>query len=281
MILLLPFRSLVNERCLLEFIENQLSKDAKSILLTADLGFGMFDNIIQSYSRQFINVGVAEQLMTSVSAGLSLRGFFPISYSIGPFPTLRCLEQIRNDLCYHECNALIVTTGSGFSYGQLGFSHHCTDDLILRTLPSLTVISPASSYEARTILGSDLTQSGVSYLRLDKSHTNLVPIGDYSNVDYPIFKYHSPCTNVLALAHGSIVDLYLQALSLCKHSFAVATFPKLRLTDTLVSFLTSFDHIIIVEEHYKQCGFSSLFLKLLLLTSLILLSILLLWENPS
>ena len=110
-------------------LKKQAENNEKIILITADLGFKIFDDFKQELPKQFINVGVAEQNMTEVASGLALEGFKVFTYSIGNFSTLRCLEQIRNDICYHNSDVLICTTGAGFSYGPLGMSHHCIEDI--------------------------------------------------------------------------------------------------------------------------------------------------------
>ena len=104
-------------------------KDKNIILITGDLGFGVLDNFIDKYPNQFINAGVAEQNMTGIATGLGMDGKIVFTYSIGNFNTLRCLEQIRNDACYHDANVNIVSVGGGFSYG-IGYSHHATEVLL-------------------------------------------------------------------------------------------------------------------------------------------------------
>jgi transketolase len=144
--------------------------DPRIFLITGDLGFGVFDDFARRYPRQFLNAGVAEQNMTGVATGLALEGRIVFTYSIANFPSLRCLEQIRNDAAYHDANVKIVSIGSGFSYGQLGFSHHATEDIaILRSLPGLTVVSPADEWEVREATRAIANMAGTCYLRLDKS----------------------------------------------------------------------------------------------------------------
>src|SRR5476649_2157679 len=109
--------------------------DSRIMLLTGDLGFKVFDDYRRLRSRQFLNVGVAEQNLAAIATGMALEGHVAFTYSIGNFPTLRCLEQLRNDACYHAANVKVVAVGGGFSYGPLGFSHHATEDLaIMRAL---------------------------------------------------------------------------------------------------------------------------------------------------
>jgi len=140
------------------------------LLLTGDLGFGVLNRFIADFPRQYLNVGVAEQNLSGLAAGLALEGHTVFTYSIGNFPTLRCLEQIRNDICYHQVNVKIVCIGGGMSYGPVGFSHHATEDLaILRSLPGMLVLCPGDLWEAREATQYLLHHTGPAYLRLDKS----------------------------------------------------------------------------------------------------------------
>ena len=144
-------------------------RDSNVMLLTGDLGFGVLTNFANEFPKQYLNVGVAEQNMTGVATGLALEGKTVFTYSIGNFPTLRCLEQIRNDVCYHNANVKIVCIGGGFCYGPLGISHHATEDLaIMRTLPNLTVVAPGDIEEAMLATQAVYETSGPFYLRLGR-----------------------------------------------------------------------------------------------------------------
>lgn len=145
--------------------------DPRIVLLTGDLGFAVFDEYIRTLPAQFVNVGVAEQNMAAIATGMALEGHVAFTYSIGNFATLRCLEQLRNDACYHGANVKAVSIGGGFSYGNLGFSHHATEDLaILRALPGMTVVAPADLWETEQATIALAALQGAAYLRLDKSH---------------------------------------------------------------------------------------------------------------
>ncbi len=140
------------------------------MLLTGDLGFGVLDKFAARYPRQYLNVGVAEQNLTGLAAGLALEGRVVFTYSIANFPTLRCLEQIRNDVCYHDADVKIVSVGAGFSYGALGISHHATEDIsILRALPNMAVVSPGDLWEVAEATRALAGRPGPALLRLDKS----------------------------------------------------------------------------------------------------------------
>lgn len=144
--------------------------DARIMLITGDLGFGVLTDFAKRFPRQFLNAGVAEQNMTLMATGLAMEGRIVFTYSIGNFPTLRALEMIRNDACYHDANVKVVCIGGGFSYGQLGISHHATEDIsILRALPNLTVVAPGDDAETRAATRALVAQPGPAYLRLDRS----------------------------------------------------------------------------------------------------------------
>jgi len=148
-------------------------KDRDVVLLTADLGFGVFEEFEARFPGQYFNVGVAEQNMIGVATGMALEGKKVFAYSIGNFPTLRCLEQIRNDAGYHDANVTVVASGGGFSYGALGMSHHCTEDIaILRALPNVSVVAPGTSWEAGEATSALVARQGVGYLRLDKTQAD-------------------------------------------------------------------------------------------------------------
>ncbi|MGO8752966.1 MAG: transketolase family protein [Thermoguttaceae bacterium] len=146
------------------------AKDPRVTLLVGDLGFGVVTDFASRFPRQFFNMGVAEQNMTGVAAGMALAGKIVFTYSIANFPTLRCLEQIRNDVCYHHANVVIVAVGGGLSYGAVGATHHATEDLaILRSLPELTVIAPGDPVEADAATRAAAAGIGPVYLRLGRA----------------------------------------------------------------------------------------------------------------
>lgn len=154
---------------LLEITEH----DKRIFLVTGDLGFGVLDEFERRFPDQYLNAGVAEQNMTAVATGLALEGHIPFTYSIGNFPTLRCLEQVRNDACYHGANVKVVSVGGGFSYGPLGMSHHATEDLsIMRAVPGIVVCAPGSAFEALRAVDALIAHDGPAYLRLERAAAN-------------------------------------------------------------------------------------------------------------
>lgn len=153
-------------------------KDRDVNLITGDLGFGVFNKFWTDLPKQFINAGICEQNMTGVAAGMGMEGKTVFTYSIGNFPTLRALEQIRNDVAYHRSNVKIVCVGGGFAYGALGMSHHATEDLsIMRALPEMVVFSPCDPVEVEAITKFAYEMNGPCYIRLGRGGENILHKG--------------------------------------------------------------------------------------------------------
>ncbi len=145
-------------------------EDERINLIVGDLGYSVVEQFQNQFPSRFINAGVAEQNMTGMAAGLALSGKIVFTYSIANFPTLRCLEQIRNDICYHKANVKIVAVGGGFAYGALGMTHHATEDLaIIRSLPNMLVVAPGDAVEAKLATEAIVRHEGPCYLRLGKA----------------------------------------------------------------------------------------------------------------
>jgi transketolase len=144
--------------------------DERVVLLTGDLGFKIFDDFARRFPGRFVNAGVAEPNMIGVAAGLALDGFRPFAYSIAPFATLRCFEQIRNDICHHNLPVTVVGVGGGYSYGTNGPTHHALEDIgAMRTLPNMTVLCPGDPVEAELSVRAIGSHAGPVYLRLGRA----------------------------------------------------------------------------------------------------------------
>jgi len=144
--------------------------DERIVLVVGDLGFGVVTRFMEQLPQQFVNAGVAEQNMTGIAAGMALSGKIVFTYSIANFPVLRCLEQIRNDVCYHNANVRIVSVGGGMAYGSLGISHHATEDIaVMRSLPNMIVIAPGDPVETELATKALIEWEGPAYLRLGRA----------------------------------------------------------------------------------------------------------------
>jgi transketolase len=159
----------------IETLKELAGQDERIWLLCADLGFSVLETFAQSFPKRYINVGVAEQNMTGMAAGLALSGKIVFTYSIANFPVVRCLEQIRDDVCAHNLNVKVVSVGGGFAYGSAGYTHHGTEDLaMMRVLPNMTVLAPGDPIEARLLTKAAIERPGPCYLRLGKAGEPIV-----------------------------------------------------------------------------------------------------------
>ena len=229
------------------------------LFLSGDLGFGVLNEYIAKFPRQFLNVGVAEQNMSGLAAGLAMEGHTVFTYSIGNFPTLRCLEQIRNDICYHDANVKIVCVGGGMSYGAVGFSHHATEDLaILRSLPGMLVLSPCDLWEAAEASRYLISHRGPAYLRLDKSTAPVTVRQDEIFRPGSIRTVREGSDVTLAATGGILGEALLAADSLAEQGIhcrvlSVHTIKPLD-TDTLAAAASETGGIISIEEHAVDGG---------------------------
>jgi transketolase len=152
--------------------------DSRVTFVTGDLGYSVAEKFADNLPRQFLNAGVAEANMTTLATGMALSGKIVFTYSIANFPTLRCLEQIRNDVCYHDANVKIVAIGGGFAYGASGATHHAIEDLaVMRALPGLLVVAPGDPLETRAATRAIVAHDGPAYLRLGKAGEPTVHAG--------------------------------------------------------------------------------------------------------
>ncbi|MEY2486502.1 MAG: transketolase [Verrucomicrobiota bacterium] len=159
-------------------------QDDRIVFITGDLGFRVVEKFMENIPKQFLNAGVAEQNMTGIAAGMALSGKISLTYSIANFPTLRCLEQIRNDVCYHDANVKIVSVGGGFAYGAMSVTHHAMEDLgVMRCLPNLTVVAPGDPVETRAATRAIIAHKGPVYFRLGKAGEPTVHTGE---IDFKI-----------------------------------------------------------------------------------------------
>lgn len=241
----------------------ELAKKDKNIeLLTGDLGFGVLKPYWEQVPNQFTNVGIAEQNMTTVAAGMALEGKNVFTYSIGNFPTLRCLEQIRNDCAYHKANVKIVCIGGGFVYGSLGMSHQATEDLaVLRALPDVVVMAPGDLVEAEECTKALAAYKGTAYLRLGRGGEKRI----HDKIDnFEIGKAVKvrDGKRIAIFSTGAIFEEVQEACDmLVQKGFdpAVYTFPTVKPIDKEVIKYCSgkFEMIVTCEEHNIMGGFGS------------------------
>lgn len=185
--------------------------DERIFLLVGDVGYSLVEPFAEEFPDRFLNVGVAEQNMIGIATGLALCNKVAFVYSLANFPTLRCLEQIRNDACYHNADVKIVAAGGGLAYGALGATHHVTEDLaIMRALPNITVIAPGDPIEAALATRAVAERPGTCYLRLGKTGD---PIIHQTTPDFHIGKAITmrDGSDITLIATGGILYNTMQA----------------------------------------------------------------------
>ena len=241
----------------------QLAKDDKNIeLVTGDLGFGVLKPYWEQLPDQFTNAGIAEQNMTSVAAGMALEGKTVFTYSIGNFPTLRCLEQIRNDCAYHNANVKVVCIGGGFVYGSLGMSHHATEDIsILRALPDVVVMAPGDLVEAEEATKAIAKYNGTCYLRLGRGGEKRIHDKIENFEIGKAIKVHGG-ERIAIFSTGAIFDEVSEAYDMLiekGHNPSVYTFPTVKPIDmdVIEQCAKTFDIIVTCEEQNIIGGFGS------------------------
>lgn len=250
------------------------TRNKNVMVLSGDLGYTVFEKYIEKHPRQFINMGVGEANMMGMAAGLAREGRIVIVYSIIPFITLRCYEQLRNDVCSHNVNVKVIGVGSGLGYAHLGVSHHAGEDIsIMRTLPNMTVLVPADAFEVSAALTWALKHLGPVYIRLGKVgepqvHQHRLDIKPKTN-GFNLKKGN----HLLILASGTIVYNALRAAEILEKrgfSVQVVSVTKIKpLEKNWVKKMTGgYQYIFTVEEHSIIGGLGSAIAEILLETGI-------------
>ena len=235
-------------------------------LLSGDIGNRMFDRYKQVAPERFFNCGIAEANMMSLAAGMALSGLRPVIYTITPFTTTRCLEQIRVGVAYHQAPVVIVGTGSGLSYAELGPTHHSLEDMaILRTLPGLNVVAPADSAELVAQLREALDAPHPTYLRIGKKGEPQLH-GASAQLGIGKANLLREGSDLLVLGVGPILGEALQAADAVVAeglTVAVASLGSVKPLDTafLKAMTERFPRWLSLEEHGITGGLGSALLE--------------------
>lgn len=252
---------------------NQLIKEArhndKIFLLVGDLGYHVIEPFAEEFPDRFLNVGIAEQNMTGIAAGLAMSGYNVYTYSIGNFPTLRCLEQIRNDVAYHKANVKIVSVGAGYAYGSLGATHQATEEIgALRVIPNMVVATPGDPLEARAITKISASYDGPMYIRLGKAGEKTVHSEDSINL-----KIGDICSVITregnqtaVFACGNILDAALHQINEENLNYDLYSVPFIKPInkEQLINIVKTHPAgLITIEEHQSSCGMGSAIVEVL------------------
>ncbi len=230
------------------------------IFLTGDLGFNALESLREEMGERFINVGVAEQNMVGVAAGLAKEALRPWIYSIAPFVYARPFEQIRNDICNHHLPVIIVGNGGGYGYGVMGATHHALEDYgILLTLPSLEVYIPAFDEDIEVLVPLLMKTTNPSYLRLGLSEKPKELVATH----FEPFRKLVHGTKGVIIAVGPLAGGLWKLLSSLPDDqrpslWVVCKLPFVELPESLIQEIKIANRLLSVEEHTKQGGFGQM-----------------------
>jgi len=233
------------------------------VMLSGDIGNRLFDKFKDKHPRRFYNCGVAEQNMMGVAAGMAMSGLRPVVYTITPFVTTRCLEQIRNDVCYHQAPVTIVAVGAGMSYAGLGPTHHsCEDIALLRSLPNMVVICPGDAWEVRAALRAVMAQDRPAYIRLGKKGEAVLHSGSLDSFAIGKALPITDGSDVCLLSTGNMLPEAVEAGRLLETrglSVRVVSFHSVKPLDEdcLWESFGRFKLVATIEEHSLIAGFGS------------------------
>ena len=241
----------------------EMAVNDRVVLITGDLGFGVLQPVWDQYPDRIFNAGIAEQGMVGLAAGLASTDRVVLVYSIGNCPTLRPLEQIRNDCAYPGLNVKIVCVGGGFVYGSLGMSHHATEDIaVMRALPGVTCFAPGDPAEAEAATRTMIRTAGTCYLRLGRGNEPKVHDGPVTDWYIPAPLTIRPGTDIALLSTGGILTQTAEAARILEKrgiSAEVVSFPcfKPMDKDAVRRLAERFPILVTAEEHNVTGGFGS------------------------
>lgn len=188
------------------------TRDSQLWLLTGDLGYSVLEPFRERFPQRYANVGVAEQNLIGIAAGLALTGKTVVAYSIVNFPVMRALEQIRNDVAYHNLPVVIAVVGGGLVYGAHGYTHHGAEDIgVMRLMPNMKIIVPADAVEARWALQHVRNQPGPTYFRMARGGEQPIPGALLDEHPLSVPRLLRTGGDITIAASGPIVQLALQA----------------------------------------------------------------------
>lgn len=239
-----------------------VNKNKDIYLLTGDLGFSIFDEFQKDFPDNYLNVGLSEANMIGMAAGLALAGKQVFVYSIIPFVTLRCLEQIRNDLCYQRLPVKIIGVGEGLSYGTAGATHHALEDIaIMSALPEMTVIAPGDPKEVECTVEKTLELKGPCYIRLGKTGEPILHKKEFSfKIGKAIVLKNGQ--DLTLITTGNMLETTLEVSNILRKEniySKVVSMHTIKPIDreTIIKCANDSNIIVSIEEHSKIGGLGS------------------------
>jgi transketolase len=233
-------------------------RESRLVFLTADLGYGALENVQAVLGARFVNMGVCEQNMISVAAGLAQQGLLPLCYSIAPFAVFRPYEQIRVDVALHGFPVKIVGNGGGYGYGIMGATHHALEDLaVMSCLPNFACMVPLCNSDVAAACEALFQHQGPAYLRLG---LGVWPIGAEVLPDFqPVRCIVSTGSAPPKLTVAGIGPVLLNILPCLGETrsvdvFAISQLPLASLGSALRESVTTSRNLLVLEEHCQRGG---------------------------
>ena len=248
---------------LAKYLIESASKNHKIIFLTADLGFGIFDEFRVKFPKRYINVGIAEAGMVTIAAGLASEGFIPVVYSIASFLLPKTFEQIKLLSAYNENKIIVIGAGGGLSYSMSGPSHHSLDDLALALLiPKMNVFSPSGPDSLRLVLDKSFKSDESSYIQ----------IGKFGEPNYPRLTISENSKSGFISCGVIANDVYKIHSTLLQNSIAVDLLivDSLRPFDEIeiLKYVEGKKTLFVIEESWSNLSLYSMLIELLFLNGI-------------
>lgn len=240
----------------IEALRSHARENPNIFLVVGDLGYSVVEEFAEEFPDRFLNAGIAEQNMAGVASGLASSGYHVFVYSIANFPLVRCLEQIRNDICYHNRSVTIVSVGGGLSYGALGYSHHATEDFATTlSLPNFRVYAPGDPMEVRAVMKKLVADPSPGYLRLGKAGEPLFHESEPTWQAGEVVEIQQG-SRVLLLTSGGVIDLAFgikEELKAHDIDAAISSLPEIcPLSEACMRTLSEdYDLVAVIEEHRR------------------------------
>lgn len=241
----------------------QIAKTGSNVfIVVADISpAGSMAPFRAEFPDRFINVGVAEQTMIGICAGLALRGCTPFAYTIATFSIYRPFEQVRDDLCYQNLPVTVVGIGGGVSYSTLGGTHHAQEDVALMSaLPNMTVVAPCDPLETEAATWACAELRGPAYLRLGKAGEPDLTSKAVEPFELGKLRLLKPGGDICFLSYGPITKMTFDVAERLERergcSVAIMSAHTLKPLDVpgVVQVLGSFETVAVIEDHSARGG---------------------------
>lgn len=233
--------------------------DDRIFLLIGDTGYHLVEPMFEEFPDRTLNVGIAEQDLIGIAAGLANAGFRPVCYAISNFLVHRALEQTRNDLCIHDYPVLLAGTGTGFDNGGLWATHYIVDDIgCLKPLPNMQIYSPSSAESISTAFEEIMHSPHPAYMRISKSEfSEGKPTSSVNR--FVGAETKSALPGPLVIAHGKMVKHAVEAQKIFP-GFSIFAMDRIKPLDEeiLAKLLKDYKKIVIIEDNFSSGLYNSI-----------------------